>query len=146
MSTNDSQMLFETYKLHAELARDIDSNREGLNKIYAGMVTSIIAASVLLNRLAPGDEAIWILPVLGILVSLSWVFSLRSITGKLSAKHVVLLALEKELPFQFFDQEVREFEKAGFLRRKYTGLIMPSAFLLLCVVWYGYLIMKHFSL
>ena len=146
MSNDGSQILFQTYKLHAELARDVDLNREGLNKIYAGMVTSIIAASVLLNRLAPGDEAIWIFPILGILVSLSWMFSLHSIIGKLSAKHVVLLALEKELPFQFFEQEVREFEKAGFLRRKYTGLIMPGAFLLLCVAWYGYLIMKHFSL
>lgn len=139
-------MLFETYKLHAELARDIDSNREGLNKLYTGMVTSIIAASVLLYRLVPGDETIWILPVLGIVVSLSWMFSLHSITGKLSAKHEVLLALEKELPFQFFEQEVRKFEKAGFLRRRYTGLIMPGAFLFLCVARFGFLVMEHFCL
>ena len=137
-------MLFETYKLHAELARDIDSNREGLNKLYAGMVTSVVAASVLIFRLVPDVEAIWMLPVLGIVVSLSWMFSLHSITGKLCAKHDVLLVLEKELPFQFFEQEVREFKKGGFLRRRYSGLIMPSAFLTLCLVWCGILIMKQY--
>ena len=143
MSTNNSQILFETYKLHAELARDIDSNREGLNKIYAGMVTSIIAASVLLYRLVPDVETIWMLPILGIMVSLSWMFSLHSITGKLCAKHVVLLDLEKELPFQFFQQEEDKFEKGRFLRRKYSGLIMPSAFLTLCVIWIGFFIVKQ---
>ena len=143
MSTNGSQILFEIYKLHAELARDIDSNREGLNKIYVGMVTSIIAASVLLYRLVPDVETIWMLPVLGIVVSLSWMFSLHSITGKLCAKHDVLLALEMELPFQFFQREVREFEKGGFLRRRYSGLVMPIAFLALCIMWFAILIIKQ---
>ena len=143
MSTNDSQLLFDTYKLHAELAESVASTREGVNKLYTGIVVSIVAASVLLHRLVPNTETIWVLPVLGVVVSLSWMLSLHSITGKLCAKHDVLLILERELPFQFLERESVEFEKGGFLRRRYTGMIMPSAFLALCAAWFGFLHMGH---
>ena len=105
MSADDSHLLFETYKLHAELAEQAASLREGLNKMYSGMVTSIVAASVLLHRLAPNAEAVWVLPTLGILVSLSWMLALHSVTGRLSAKHTVLVALETRLPFNFLDRQ-----------------------------------------
>ena len=138
-----SQLLFETYKLHSELAERVATHREGLNKLYAGMVTSIVAASVLLYRLLPDVDAVWVLPVLGIVVSLSWMFSLHSVTGRLCAKHDVLVVLEKELPFQFFKQESHEFEKGGFLRRRYTGLVMPGTFLTLCAAWFAFLIVEQ---
>lgn len=139
MDEKDSHLMFETYKLHAELADSAASSRESLNRVYAGLVTSIVAASVLLHRLVPDSETTWVLPVLGIVVSLSWVFSLYSATGRLRAKHDVLVVLEKNLPFKFFDLESREFEKARFLRRRYTGLVMPFAFLALCVGWLAFL-------
>ena len=139
MSTNDNHLLFETYKLHAELAESIASSREDLNKLYASMVATIVAASVLLHRFAPDTDTVWVLPVLGIIVSLSWMLSLHSITGKLCAKHEILIILEQKLPFQFLGSENAEFEKDGFLRRRITGLIMPIAFLVLCVVWLGFM-------
>ena len=101
MNPDNNKLLFETYKLHAELAERVAAVREGVNKLYAGMVTGIVAASVLLHRLVPESETIWILPVLGIVVSLSWMFALHSVTGRLSAKHDVLIALEEQLPFKF---------------------------------------------
>ena len=58
------------------------------------MVTSIVAASVLLHRVAPDSGTMWVLPVLGMIASLSWMISLHSVTGRLSAKHVVLLELD----------------------------------------------------
>ena len=143
MSTNNSQQQFEIYKLHAELARDIDSNRESLNKIYAGMVISIIAASAFLHRSVTDVENVWILLVLGIIVALSWMFSLHSLTRKLRAKHDVLLTLEKELSFNFFEQENIKFNKDGFLNRRHSASIMPIAFLALCVVWFGVVIMEQ---
>ena len=144
MSTNDKQLLFEIYKLHAEFAERVASAREDLNKLYAGMVASIVAVSVLLHRLVPDSEIIWVLPVLGAVVSLSWMFSLHSITGKLCAKHDVLIILEQELPFHFLKRENDEFTKGGFLRRRYSGLILPIAFLALCAGWFGLLYMEHF--
>ena len=134
MGGDDRGMLFETYKLHAELAERVASLRESLSKLYSGMVTSIVAASVLLHKLAPGTETIWVLYLLGILVSLSWMLSLHSVTGRLAAKHKVLMSLEKDLPYNFLDRETEEFEKRRFFRRKYTGLLMPLGFLILCVI------------
>ena len=138
-SPEDRELLFETYKLHAELAERVASLREGLNKLYSGMVASIVAASVLLHRLVPDAEETFVLPILGIVVSLSWMFSLHSVTGRLAAKHHVLVSLERSLPFNFLDRENTEFDKYPFVRRKQTGLLMPVAFLILCLVWLGFL-------
>ena len=65
MNANDRELLFETYKLHAELAERVAALREGLNKLYSGMVVGIVAASVLLHRLAPNAETTWLLPIVG---------------------------------------------------------------------------------
>ena len=135
MSSDDSHCLLEIYKLHVELAERVASLRESLNKLYSGMVISIVAASILLHRFMPDPEAIWLLPTLGIFVSLSWIFALHSVTGRLSAKHKVLLDLEAKLPFEFLRRENEEFDKRPFVRRKHTGLVMPAAFLILCVAW-----------
>lgn len=139
MSYDEKHLLFETYKLHAELAERVASLREGLNKLYAGMVTGVVAASVILHRIVPDAETIWVLPTLGVLVSVAWMFSLHSVTSRLSAKHSVLLVLEAKLPFNFLDRENKEFDKYHFVRRRYTGLIMPGSFLVLCGIWLVFL-------
>lgn len=143
MSVED-QFLFETYKLHAELAERVASIREGLSKLYSGMVASIVAASVLLHRLLPDTETIWIVAALSILLSLSWMFSLLSVTGRLSAKHKVLLELEEQLPFKFLEKENQAFDQGSFLRRKYSALVMPSGFLMLSTAWFVYLITHQY--
>ena len=127
--------MVDLYKVHVELAEQVASVREGLNKLYSGMVTSIVAASVLIDRLAPDADTMWVLPVLGMVVSVSWMMSLRSVTGRLSAKHAVLLELEAELPFDFLERENAEFEKLGIGRRKWSAIVMPGAFLVLCGAW-----------
>ena len=143
MKTDHNQMLLEIYKLHTELAERVASAREGVTKLFAGIVTSIVAASVLLHRTVPDAVASWVLPTLGILVSLSWMFALHSVTGRLSAKHEVLVALEEKLPFQFLKQENEKFDERRFVRRRYTGLLMPGAFLALCVVWLAVLFLER---
>ena len=77
----------------------------------------------------------WVLPVLGIAISLSWMMSLHSATGRLSAKHTALLELESRLPFAFLERENEEFDKLRILRRKWTGLLMPGAFLVISAAW-----------
>ena len=132
---NDFGTLFGIYKLHAELAEQASSSRESLNKIYSGMVTAIVAGSVLIHRVAPDSDTMWVLPVLGIAISLSWMMSLHSATGRLSAKHTALLELESRLPFAFLERENEEFDKLRILRRKWTGLLMPGAFLVISAAW-----------
>ena len=65
MSDNEKDLLFELYKLYAELAERVSALREGLNKLYSGMVAGIVAASVVLHRLVPDTETIWVIPTLG---------------------------------------------------------------------------------
>ena len=132
---NKANERLEIYKLHAELAEQAAASREGLSKLYTGMVSSIIAASVVIQRVAPEAEAIWVLPVLGMVVSVCWLMSLHSMTGRLSAKHAVLVELEAELPFRFFEREDQEFNKGSFVRRKWSGAAMPVLFLAMCVAW-----------
>ena len=143
MSADNNHVLFETYKIHVELAERVASLREGVNKLYSGMVTATVAASVLLHRLVPNAETVWVLPSLGIVVSLSWMLSLYSVTGRLSAKHVALVALEAELPFDFLVREEAEFKKSRFFRRSRTGLVMPGGFLALCVAWLAFLVLSN---
>lgn len=128
-------MLLEVYKLHADLAEQAAASREGLNKLYTGMVSSIVVASVLLRRLGADIDAMWVLPALGVVVSLCWTMSLHSMTGRLVAKHRVLAELESKLPFAFLTRESAEFDKGGFVRRKWTSVLMPVTFLLICIGW-----------
>ena len=143
MSAED-QLLFETYKLHAELAERVASLREGLSKLYSSMVASIVAASVLLHRFLPDTEMVWIVAALGILLSLSWMFSLHSVTGRLSAKHEVLLELEEQLPFKFLKKENQAFNQGSFLRRKHSELVMPTGFLILSTIWFVFLLIRDY--
>ena len=55
--TENEATLLEIYKLHADLAEQAASSREGLNKLYTGMVSPMIAASVLIQRVVPDAEA-----------------------------------------------------------------------------------------
>ena len=132
---HDNTTLIEIYKLHAELAERVATSREGLNKLYTGMVSTIVVASVLLQRFDPESQTTWILPGLGCIVSISWLISLTSMTGRLTAKNVVLISLETRLSFDFFKRENVEFEKRGFIRRKWSSVLMPILFLLIHVGW-----------
>ena len=135
--------LLEVYKLHAGLAEQAAASREGLNKLYTGMVSSIVAASVLLRRVAPDVDEMWVLPALGAVVSLCWTMSLHSMTGRLAAKHRVLAELESNLPFAFLTRESAEFDKGGFVRRKWTSVLMPVMFLLICIGWLATLMVEQ---
>ena len=135
--TSHEQTLFGIYKLHAELAEQVASLREGVNKLFAGMVTGLVAASVLMQRFAPDTHLVWAMPVLGFIVSVGWTLSIFSITGRLTAKNHVLVELEERLPFSFFAKEKREFEKSRYryVARQRSTLVMPIGFAIVCIGW-----------
>ncbi|WP_419856630.1 RipA family octameric membrane protein [Candidatus Palauibacter irciniicola] len=132
---SERELLFETYKLHTELAERVASLREDVNKLYVSMTSGVIAASVLLQKLVQDGEATWVLPVLGVTVTVSWMSSLHSVTGRLSGKHHALVELESKLGINFFTREREEFERGRFLKRKHTALVLPGTFFLVCVGW-----------
>jgi len=139
---NNGQLQFEIYQLHSELAEKISTAREGSNKLYAGMITTIVAISTYVNQILPGYEYNWVLPVLGLVISLSWLLTLNSATGKLYAKHYILLELEKELPFHFFEKENEVFVKGPYLRTRYTYMVLPICFIVLSIA----LLLHHFGM
>jgi len=129
----DKNLKFEAYKLHAELAERLSSQREDVNKLHSGVVAGIITGAVILQRLSPSNELVWVLPVLGILVSASWIMSILSMTEKLKAKNVALTTLEKQcIPFHFLTVESNKFQYK-WLRRNNTALVLPGFFAALCV-------------
>ena len=129
------QWQFETYKLHAELAERVASLREGVNKLYSGMVSGIVAASVALHRIDSDAGTAWVLAVLGIVVSFAWLLSIRSVSGRLVAKGEVLRTMERNLPFRFLTHEKCKFEQQGFLKRESSLTAVPYLFLGICVLW-----------
>ncbi len=140
---NDKQSLFEIYKLHSDLAEKISNAREGSNKLYAGMITTIVTISTLVNRIYPNSEYNYTLPILGFIVSLSWLFSLNSVTGKLKAKHGILVELEQQLDFSFFKKENQAFNKCRWnIRTRYTAMVMPVCMFVLCL----YLLLNNLGL
>ena len=103
MCSNDIDIHFETYKLHAELAERVAHIRESLNRLYSGMVVGLVAAMVLVNRLAigtqahapgtqahaPGTDMTWLFYALGVVIAITWLLSMHSVKGRLKAKHTV---------------------------------------------------------
>lgn len=134
--------LFEIYKLHAELTERIASSRLNLNKLYTGLVTSIIAVYMLLSRLNPEfynlDTNFPVkvaLPVVGLLISLSWLMSIWNITGHLRAKNETLRELETDLPFRFLEIELSKFQEKRRPRNSTSSMIMPVSFIIICIIW-----------
>lgn len=141
MSAHEDK-LFETYKLHAELTERVASSRLNLNKLYSGLVTSIIAVYMILSRLysesdssTPNYFVRFALPTVGCLISISWLVSIWNITGHLKAKNKTLRKLEAKLPFPFLEIEHQEFQSKKTPRNSTSSMIMPGLFLLICIVW-----------
>lgn len=137
--SDNGQIVIEIYKVHAELAEQVAGHREGLHKLYSGMVAIIVSASIFMERFVPETQMTWVLPVLGLVISISWLLSIYSITARLAAKHDVLVELEKRLPFDFFVREESAFRQRGSLARKRSSLIMPWCFVVMCTLWTAYL-------
>ena len=129
-----SNIRFETYKLHAELAERVADTRESLNRLYSGMVVGLIAGMVLVNRIQPGTEMTWLFYGTGVAMSITWLLSMHSVRCRLKAKHDTLVLLENDLPFDFLRQEEKKYEERRWkLRRSRSGMAMPSMLLVYCV-------------
>ena len=126
----------EIYKLHAELAERVSASRENLPNVYSRMVVSVIGISIIIYRFAPGLEIfIKIMPYLVIIVCASWILSSISITGRLGAKFQTLIEIEECLSFDFIRRENQKFEERRYIRRKYTGLILPVILIICCFIF-----------
>ena len=135
--------IFEIYQLHTELAERVAALGEGLNKVYLGMVSGVVAGAVLVHKLLPSVELKdWIFPSLGLVVSISWSLGILSINGRLAAKKKVLQDYERQLGIDFIKQEEDEFRrhKISSVRRVISAEFMPLLLSVAYAYWIIYLL------
>ncbi len=126
------QELLEIYKLHAELADKVSQRREGANRLYVSLLTSILVFLVALLRFGMEMIPLWSMllcfGLLGMLLSVSWYIVIRSYrqlnTGKFKALH----ELEEKLAYPFFKREWELLEEGEDVSR-YWKLTIVETFL-----------------
>jgi len=124
--------IIEIYKLHAEFVDRVSQRREGANRLYAGLLTSLVVILGAMFRLAPSNELNCLVflvgGIIGAILSVSWYIVIRSYrqlnTGKFKALH----ELEKQLSYPFFTREW-ELLKSGRDYRRYWKLTVVETIL-----------------
>jgi len=127
-----NEEIIEIYKLHAEFADRVSQRREGANRLYAGLLTSLVVILGAMFRLAPSNELNYLVflvgGIIGAILSVSWYIVIKSYrqlnTGKFKALH----ELEKQLSYPFFTREW-ELLKSGRDYRRYWKLTVVETIL-----------------
>ena len=116
-SEGEKNRLLETYKLHAQLASDISNRQNTTSRYYATLISALLVILFTFlqqkDKLLPGDPegkialgySLLIVGFLGMILSLTWIFSIGYHTLANVRKYIILIELESELEFQFFTQE-----------------------------------------
>ena len=78
----DQTELLEIYKLHAELADRVSQRREGANRLYVSLLAAMVTFLAVSIRFGMDGLPVCLMlgsaGIFGALLSLSWVFILRS--------------------------------------------------------------------
>ena len=105
----NTNQLIEIYKIHAAAADDVSRRRDSANRMYLGATTAVIIAMGVIARLGTGDVPWWTaiagLGVLGALIESGWLGVIKAHRQLNEKKFEVLLELEKQLPFDFYQKE-----------------------------------------
>ena len=89
--------LLEQYKLYVEMADRI-SERRGVANAFFATLNTVLLTSIIGFIEAHKSENAYILPLVGIVVSIVWAVLLRSYRNLNSAKFTVVGLLEEKLP------------------------------------------------
>ena len=141
----ESEQLFEIYKLHAELADKVSQRREGANRLYVSLLVGLAVFLAALSRFGVDGELSFVdgplrlilcaAGAIGALLSVSWYVIIRSYRKLNSGKFKALHELESKLAYPFFDREWDLLTEGKRIRRYWkltnveTGL--PAIFFLL---------------
>lgn len=115
----ERQELLEIYKLHAELADHMSQRREGANRLYVSLLVGLLLFAGTVQRFGTSGSVdgisadtvlIWT-GILGVGLSVSWHFVLRSYRKINACKFIVLQDLERYLAYAFFTKEDLQLKK-----------------------------------
>ena len=143
----EENQLLEIYKLHAQLASDISNRLTTTNRFYPTLMSGLLAflfaalqrADVLFPQGTENKEyligiSIAAVGYFGTILSLIWFISIRYYYRMISKKYNVLLELEAELEFPFFEKEWGNMEGPPYSRLSRFEIIIPYAFVLIFLV------------
>lgn len=97
----------EIYKLAVEMADRVSARRISANTFFLSINTALLTLIGFTYEKFEGDVGVLLvaISIAGIILSLTWLSSIRSYKRLNRAKFTVINELEKELPFQYFTDE-----------------------------------------
>lgn len=97
----------EIYKLAVEMADRVSARRISANTFFLSINTTLLTLIGFTYEKFEGDVGVLLvaISIAGIILSLTWLSSIRSYKRLNRAKFTVINELEKELPFQYFTDE-----------------------------------------
>lgn len=99
---------FKQYEIFLHSTEQVSGNRMSANKFFMSINSFILTAySIFFDKLT---SAIFIIPILGIIISISWVKTLKSYSMLNSAKFKIINKIEEELPLQPYKDEWEELD------------------------------------
>jgi hypothetical protein len=119
------KFLIEQYKVYVDTTNKVSDRRGSAHTLLLTVNTSLITVyGLVLAKDMPLAAAhgpwTWLVPVAGLLVSLTWFLLIRSYRELNSAKFKVVNEVERRLPAQLFDLEWQYLERGETIR--YTPL------------------------
>lgn len=105
---------FEIYKLAVEMADRVSSRRMIANGFFLSVHTALAGSLGFLYEKVTADQrgVLIILSAVGILLALTWFFSIKSYKRLNKAKFAVINKMEEQLSFQYFTEEWAALRKA----------------------------------
>ena len=101
--------LLEIYKLHAEFADRVSGRREGANRLFVSLLVGLLVFLGLFIRFGVNGIAMPVVFLVtgatGAILSCSWYIIIRSYRQLNTGKFHILLELEKQLAFPFYQKE-----------------------------------------
>ncbi|MYB77115.1 MAG: hypothetical protein F4X83_08475 [Chloroflexi bacterium] len=105
----DSEQLLEQYKLYVEMADRISQRRDQSNRLYASLLTALVALLLVFTRLDLSTEigtvVLLVDGISGILLSTVWFVNLQSYSTLNKVKFTIINDLESRLPAQGYSTE-----------------------------------------
>lgn len=125
MTKSSDDTIFKSYQLAVEMADRHSARRLASNTFYLTIQSVLLTAMAGLVTLKIQDMniitiviAIGLLSVLGIILSIAWLFTIKSYHNLSSAKWGVILAIESHLPVKPFSDEWNYLETDDFKKWK----------------------------
>ena len=152
--------LLEIYKLHAQLASDMANRLTTINRFYPTLIIGLLTVFVAFLRyydihIFEGIDknenlgyAIGFIGCFGAMLSTIWHMSVKYYHQMLSEKYTVLLELEGDLEFHFFEKEWGKKKNIPYVQlsvfETWTPAILFAVFSAFMVGAIGFMIKKIF--